>query len=146
MVITIENFISWLNSPKVIAWNTLFGIIGFFITIFVAFKTRSIGKELERIKVVKKYNRNRSTYRETFKGHLESITKDEICDRQLVKSILGDLEGYKHSFHSIFILEDRITIFCLEHHLKKEHDKIDFNQVSNHLANIVGRLTKEEGT
>lgn len=118
MVITIENLISWLNSPTVVAVNTLFGIIGFALTIFVAFKTRSISKELERIKTARKYNRSGLLYRETFKGHLETITKDEICDRQLV-NLLGDLKGYKHSFHSIFILEDRITIFRLERHLKK---------------------------
>lgn len=147
----INLFISFISSVEKIGQNkiliglsTIFGILGGIISIYLLFKTKKISKILQLNKTVIDYNESRVGYQRTFEGHRRTIDSGDERSNSLFKDILGDVEAYKSKFNQVIHWRERWNLFLLVNELKKNAEEVDCNKVSNHLAQIYGRLEKEE--
>lgn len=120
------------------------GLFGFFITLKVATKTKNIEKKLEFISTAENYNKNKITYREKFKGHKASIDSSGLS-RKLVTDILTDVYSFLAEYKLILSYFERYKInYVIVNYLKKNYYTINEHETNQHLAYIIGRLSKEE--
>lgn len=119
-------------------------ILGCGLSIYLMFKTHSISKTLNRIKVSKRYNRERKAFIEKFKGYQESIISDGNTTRRLVSDILTDLAIIETVFSPVLSIWDKCKICAFQRLLRGRHEKIDFQKVSQLISNLIGRLSKKE--
>ncbi|WP_313758434.1 hypothetical protein [Tissierella sp.] len=114
------------------------------MTIFVAIKTKDIDTRLSQIEAAKSYNENKVRYREKFKGHKASIDNSGKS-RGLVTDILADFHSFQKQYDEILSYPEKLKInFVIIRYLQKNYYKLDSYKISQHLAYIIGRLSKEE--
>lgn len=54
------------------------------------------------------------------------------------------IESYDAQFHKILPLKEKIVLWRFKIIIRKPSDKVNFNSVCNHLAELSGRLSKQE--
>ncbi len=144
MIIDILKFLG--TNEIVLGIASLFGIIGFVLTVFVSIRTAKISKVLKYNQITSQYNKERLAFQKTFGGHRKSIVEDGIKSNKLLKDILQNTEEYRIKFGEIMSIKEKFTLYRFSRILKKESDKVDYNKVSNYLASLSGRLSKKEDT
>lgn len=132
------------SNPSVLGVATLCTLLGFCVSIYTMIKTKSIDKQLKRLKTAAQYNEKRKTISGKFKGHLNTINKNQSITRILVSDIRALLVGYKEQFKPLFTIWDWLHYFEFRHTLSMKHEKIDLDNVRKHCSDIIGRLDKEE--
>jgi len=138
-------FLSTIGSDlRITGIASLCGIVGLLITIWLAFKTNNINKTIKRINTAKNFNHKRDTFQQTFEGHRLSIVEDSDHSQRLISEIESLLQQYKYQFRAIFTWHDYWLIWKFGHMLRKKPSEIDFPKVASYLAEISGRLSKEE--
>ncbi|MDU6307306.1 MAG: hypothetical protein E6579_11650 [Clostridium sp.] len=143
-MIAIDNFISWMNSPVVVAWNTLFGIVGFSLTIYVSIKTHKIDKVVRIMKRTNEFNKNRSKYLKTFEAFLESTKTTPAGFSALRPDLLLEITRFERQFSLILTLKDRFIIWRFRRSLNRP--EFDATELINSLAFVIAILSdkKEE--
>lgn len=141
------NLILDLNNSALFTFIvSITGLIGFIMTIFVAIRTKKIDVKLEHITAAKSYNRNKVKYREKFKGHKASIDNSGLS-RGLVTDILADFYSFREQYKIILSYPEKFKInFVIIKYLESNYYKLDSHKINQHLAYIIGRLSKEEKT
>ena len=141
------------SSLKFLGTNTiilglcsLFGIVGFIITILTWLRTEKISRILKYNSTTSLYNRERQSFQKTFEGHRDSIVKDGNTTDVLLKDILKNVEAYHVKFHELLSPWEKFYLWRFKRILRKTAKDVDFNDVSNYLAELAGRLSKKGET
>lgn len=142
----IENWCGWLAKNNV--FTVLCGIttlIGFFLTVYISLKTKSINQRLGIYKRTQEFNKKRKTYISTLEGYQKSLTEDEIDIYKVKINILNDINIIKESFGTIMKVNQRIAVWRLKKELEKSKS-ININRVCNLLSQIRAYMSnvKEE--
>ena len=128
----------------ILGFVSIFGIVGFMLTVVVSIRTAKIGRILKYNQVASQYNKERKAYQSTFDGHRASIFEDGLRSDKLLKDILKNVEAYQAEFQEILSFKEKIILFILKHHLKKKSENVNYNAIGNYLAFLSGRLSKKE--
>lgn len=131
------------TTPFILGISSLCGIISFILTIIVTIRTTKIGKILRRNEITSRYNKERISFQNTFEGHRKSITVDGLRSKQLLTDILKNTEAYRTKFSEILSWQEKIKLSLFIRQLKKKPGQADYNQISNYLAVLSGRLSKK---
>lgn len=141
---------TWLISigsdPLIVGIASLSSIVGLVITVAISVKTHSISKTLKKMNTAADYNDSRESFQRAFEGHRRSIIEDNDHSQRLVSNINTQLQQYKYQFREVFTLYDRWVIFRFSRILKKDLNRLNFNQVCSYLSEVSGRLSKKEDT
>lgn len=132
------------SNTYILGFVSIFSLLGFLLTVFVAIRTNKISKIIHYNKVTEQYNEERLSFQKSFEGHRITIIKDNIKSDLILKDILRQVEEYRVKFDVILTIKERITLFCFIRILKKESKEVDWNIVCNYLAKLSGRLSKKE--
>lgn len=140
----LKNSLKFLGSNDIIlGLCSLLGIIGFIITILTWLRTAKISKILKYNSITSLYNKERQSFEKTFEGHRDSIVKDGNHTDVLLKDILKNVEAYHVKFHELLSPWERFRLWQFKRILRKTAQEVDFNNVSNYLAELAGRLSKK---
>ena len=142
----IENWCNWLANNNI--FTVLCGIttlVGFFITVYISFKTKTINQRLGIYKKTQEFNKKRKTYISTLEGYQRSLTEDEIDIYKVKINILNDVNIIKESFGTILKINQKIVVWRLKKELEKSQS-ININRVCNLLSQIRAYMSnfKEE--
>lgn len=142
----IENWCEWLVKSDI--FTALCGIttlIGFFLTVYITLKTKSINQRLGIYKRTQEFNKKRKTYISTLEGYQKSLAEDEIDIYKVKINILNDINIIKESFGTIMKVNQRIAVWRLKKELEKSKS-ININRVCNLLSQIRAYMSnvKEE--
>lgn len=142
----IENWCEWLAESDI--FTALCGIttlVGFFITVYISLKTKSINQRLGIYKRTQEFNKKRKTYVSTLEGYQKSLSEDEIDIYKIKLNILNDINIIKESFGTIMKVNQRIAVWRLKKELEKSKS-ININRVCNLLSQIRAYMSnvKEE--
>lgn len=141
----VSGFLSFVGSDPIITGiASLCGITGFLMTVWLAFKTSSINKTIKKINVAKSFNHNRRKFQKIFEGHRLSIVKDNDHSQEIISEIESMLQQYKYQFKAIFTWYDYWLIWKFGRMLKRNLLDIEFQTIASYLAELSGRLSKEE--
>ena len=140
----IIDFLRFLGTNEIILGIcSLLGIVGFILTLIVAFKTSKIAKVLRYNHVTETYNKERLGFQKTFEGHRASIIDEGIRTDKILKNILSNVEAYRTKFDDNLSFREKRTLNSFVNILKKPATEVDFNTVCNYLAILSGRLSKK---
>ena len=140
----IIDILCFLGTNKlVLGICSLFGIISFCLTIFITYRTNKITKILHYNRITETYNKEHLAYLKTFEGHITSIIDDGINTNKILKGILRDIISYKTKFDVILTLREKYELYKFKKLLQKKAERVDFNEICNHLAILTGRLSKK---
>ena len=141
----ITKFLTFLGTNEIVLGIcSSVAIVGFIITLLTWLKTKSISSILKYNSITSQYNKERVTYQKVFEGHRTSIVQDEIKTDKLLKDILKDVEAYDAKFREILTLWEQFSLWRFKRMLRKTATQVNFNSVSNYLAQLSGRLSKKE--
>lgn len=146
MLQVVDKCLTFLGSNfRIIGLCSAITIIGFIITVFIFFRTRSIGKRIKEFKTKKKYNKKRIDIKTTLIQFRESIEEDDTDIKKIKTSILDELNVLSQCFHTEFNFIQNRQIKKLVTHLEKR-DNHDRNDICNMLSRIISYLEdkKEE--
>ena len=124
---------------------TISTVAGFFMTVYVFFKTKSISQILKIRKSKEKYNSLRKRYAERFQGYTDSITGDNDYGSILINSILTDFNRLRQIDEAF---EDKKEKRIIKSQIKiLEKSKItkdDYKKITNNLSYFIARFSEEE--
>ncbi len=120
-------------------------LLGFFITVYISFKTKSINQRLGIYKKTQEFNKKRKEYAATLEGYQRSLIEDKTDIYKVKINILNDVNIINESFGTIFKFNQKIVVWCLKKELEKSKS-ININHVCNLLSQIRAYMTnvKEE--
>ena len=119
-------------------------IIGLVLTIAVALKTKSISKQLNEMRIKKRYNETKTLYNAELKAALKSILDDEITQPSFIKQLLQTVREYENLYSDLLSLRDKFHIYRLKKELEKPNSQINFNLVTNDITHLTARLVITE--
>ncbi len=114
-------------------------ILGFVITIFVFFRTRSIDKKVEAYKAIKEYNKRRESLRTSLLDYRNAIILDDVEIIKIKSNILDDLNVLYENYKITYKFWQKIKIKRLIWHLEKKKDH-NRNWICNQLSKTSGYL------
>lgn len=141
MIIIIETI---AENPYFIFIGTIASIIGLILTIAVALKTKSISKQLNEMRIKKRYNETKTLYNAELKAALKSILDDEVTQPSFIKQLLQTVREYENLYSDLLSLRDKFHIYRLKKELEKPNSKINFNLVTNDITHLTARLVITE--
>ena len=127
----------------VIALCSITSLIGFAMTIYVSFKTKSIDKRIKEFKSIKDFNQKRTKYINSLKSYQISINEDNVDIYKIRTNILNDINIIYESYSYIFTLTQKITFFIIRRQLEKK-EKIDENLVCNLISKIIAYMSNSK--
>lgn len=140
-MVTIEALVV---NPYFIFIGTMASIIGLVLTIAVALKTKSISKQLNEMRIKKRYNETKTLYNAELKAALKSILDDEITQPSFIKQLLQTVREYENLYSDLLSLRDKFHIYRLKKELEKPNSQINFNLVTNDITHLTARLVITE--
>ena len=149
ILLSVNNIDSWCEGlARSNIFTMLCGIatlIGFFITIYISLKTKSINQRLCIYKRVQEFNKKRKRYISTLEGYQKSLADDGTDIYKIKINILNDINIINESFGVILKMNQRIVVWRLKRELEKPKS-IDTNHVCNLLSRIRAYMSnvKEE--
>jgi len=140
----IDKFLNFLGSNiRIIGICSAITIIGFIVTIFIFFKTKSIDKRIKGYKIKKKYNKKRIDFHNTLLQYREVIEKDNADLNKIKSGILDELNVLVVNFHTEFSFIQNLQLKLLIIHLEKK-DKHNRNCICNKLSKIASYLEEKK--
>jgi len=124
--------------------GTAASILGLVLTIIVALKTKSIGKQLNEMRIKKRYNETRTLYNAKLKAALKSILDDDITQPSFIKELLQTVREYENLYGDLLSATDKFHIRRLKKELEKPNPQINFNLVTNDITYLTARLVITE--
>lgn len=142
----IENWCGWLAKNNV--FTVLCGIttlVGFFITVYISVKTKSINQRLGIYKKTKEFNRKRKSYISTLEGYQKSLMEDKTNIYKIKINILNDINVINETFGIILKVNQKVVVWLLKKELEKSKS-INTNYICNLLSKIRAYMSnvKEE--
>ncbi len=144
--VNMGNWCEWLAKND--TFTVLCGVttlLGFFITVYISFKTKSINQRLDIYKKTKEFNRKRKPYISTLEGYQRSLAEDKTDIYKVRINILNDINIINESFGTIFKINQKFVVWRLKRELEKSKS-ININRVCNLLSRIRAYMSnvKEE--
>ena len=87
-------------------------LLGFFITVYISFKTKSINQRLGIYKKTQEFNKKRKEYAATLEGYQRSLIEDKTDIYKVKINILNDVNIINESFGTIFKFNQKIVVWC----------------------------------
>ncbi len=105
----------WLAKNNV--FTVLCGIttlVGFFITVYISVKTKSINQRLGIYKKTKEFNRKRKSYISTLEGYQRSLMEDKTNIYKININILNDINVINETFGIILKVNQKVVVWLLK--------------------------------
>lgn len=138
-----EFILKFTQAPFLSGLAALSSIISLILSIILIGLTINIKKKLKSFSQIKRYNRLRENYKNQLIACKNMIMKDEVINREVITDILTQIHNFSH-FKHILTLEDRIRIYSIEIHLKKDLSEISKGKLCNQLSYFISRYNKKE--
>lgn len=118
------------------------GILGFFLSIYLTIKSKSISRELKELTAKKIFNKNRSVLIEHFMGYQMSIIEDDNKTPTLRHNLLAEVYNFEEQYKTLLGFKDKFTIALLKHQLKSRAP--NYEKINTYIDYLVAKFKIKE--